>query len=167
MIFLLHVEWPEMPPYKLLLTYYVECKRPWIAQYWRFHCEPKTTTVSAKLNWIAYSELPWRPFLGHQARSWTTLRRRNVFITFTNVFKKKFLSRFYVFNVFVIFIWTFLRLRLTHGSVGPAESTSQWALRSVHSHGCDQLTDTQTTPPLYQKAASLDSVHAVWPKNYC
>jgi len=23
MIFLLHVEWPEMPPYKLLLTYYV------------------------------------------------------------------------------------------------------------------------------------------------
>ena len=23
MIFLLHVEWPEMPPYKLLLTYYM------------------------------------------------------------------------------------------------------------------------------------------------
>ena len=53
-------------------------KRQWIAQYWRFHCQPKTTTVSAKLNWMAYSEFPWRPFLGHQARSWTTLRSGNV-----------------------------------------------------------------------------------------
>jgi len=33
--------------------------------------------------WMAYSELPWRPFLGHQAWSWTTLRRANVFSTFT------------------------------------------------------------------------------------
>ena len=34
-------------------------------EYWRFHCWPKKTTVSAKQNWMAYSELPWRPFLGH------------------------------------------------------------------------------------------------------
>jgi len=27
---------------------------------------------------MAYSELPWRPFLGHQAWSWTTPRRGNV-----------------------------------------------------------------------------------------
>ena len=37
------------------------------------------TTVSAKLNWMAYSELPWRPFLGYQAWRWTTLRG-NVFL---------------------------------------------------------------------------------------
>ena len=52
MIFLLHVEWPEMPPYQLLLTYYV----------WR-------------IVWR-----PWRPFLGHQAWSWTTLKIANVFL---------------------------------------------------------------------------------------
>jgi len=65
------------------------------------------TTVSAKLNWMAYSELPWRPFPGHQAWSWTTLRRGNVFY-YVN-YKRFFsiLSRFYVFNVFKIFIWTF------------------------------------------------------------
>jgi len=56
--FSVHVEWPEMPPYKLILSYYV----------WR-------------IVWR-----PWRPFLGHQAWSWTTLRRGNVFVTFTNVF---------------------------------------------------------------------------------
>ena len=54
---------------------------------------------------MAYSELPWRPFLGHQAWSWTTLRRGNVFITFTNVFI--FLSRFYVFNVFYFYLNVF------------------------------------------------------------
>jgi len=48
---LFHVEWPEMPSYKLLLTYYV----------WR-------------IVWR-----PWRLFLGHQTRSWNTLRRGNVF----------------------------------------------------------------------------------------
>jgi len=57
---------------------------------------------------MAYSELPWRPFLGHQAWIWTTLRRGNVFYY---VYKRffLFLSRnvFYVFNVFKIFIWTF------------------------------------------------------------
>ena len=56
--FSVHVKWPEMPPYKLILSYYV----------WR-------------IVWR-----PWRPFLGHQAWSWTTLRRGNVFVTFTNVF---------------------------------------------------------------------------------
>ena len=68
MIFLLHVEWPEMPPYKLLLTYYV----------WRM--------------------FEWHIRVGYQAWSRTTVRRGNVFITFTNFFL--FLSRFYVFNVF-------------------------------------------------------------------
>jgi len=60
--------------------------------------KPKTTTVSVKLNRMAYSELPWRPFLGHQAWSWTTVRRGNVFITFTSdfYFCHVFL-RFYVF----------------------------------------------------------------------
>jgi len=53
---------------------------------------------------MAYSELPWRPFLGHQAWSWTTLRRGNVFYYVYKGFL--FLSRFYVFTVF-IFIWTF------------------------------------------------------------
>jgi len=51
---------------------------------------------------MAYSELPWRPFLGHQAWSWTTLRRGNVFLSLQ--------TSFYVFNVFKIFIWTFLHL---------------------------------------------------------
>ena len=50
-------------------------------------------TVSAKLNWMAYSKLPWRPLLGHQAWSWTTLRRGNVF--------------YYVYKLFFIFV-TFL-----------------------------------------------------------
>ena len=84
MIFLLHVEWPEMPPYKLLLTYYV----------WRI----------VRLNWMAYSELPWRPFLGHQAWSWTTLIRGNVFfIIFTN--------DFYFCHVFYFYLNVFLHLR--------------------------------------------------------
>ena len=83
MIFLLHVEWPEMHPYKLLLTYYV----------WRI----------VWLNWMAYSELPWRPFLGHQAWGWTTLRRGNVFITFT----KFFLNVCHVFNVFSFYLNVF------------------------------------------------------------
>ena len=41
---------------------------------------------------MAYSELPWRPFLGHQAWSWTTLRRGNVFY----YVYKRFLSRFLI-----------------------------------------------------------------------
>jgi len=83
MIFLLHVEWPEMPSYKLLLTYLL--------------C---LTCV-----WMAYSELPWRPFLVHQAWSWTILRRGNVFYY---VYKRiLFLSRFLTFLTLFIFIWTF------------------------------------------------------------
>ena len=81
-----------MPPYKLLLTYYV----------WRV----------VWLNWIAYSDLPWRPFLGHQAWSWTTLRRGNVSLLRLQKFFFLFLSRF-TFLTFLIFIWTFLHLRPT------------------------------------------------------
>jgi len=66
---------------------------------------------------MAYSELPWRPFLGHQAWSWTILRRGNFFVTFTDVFFK-FLSRFYVFNVFKIVIWTYF-LHLWRGTRPP------------------------------------------------
>ena len=64
------------------------------------------TTVSAKLNWMAYSELTWRPFLGHQAWSWTTLRRGNVFYY---VYKRffYFCHVFLRFVTFFIFIWTF------------------------------------------------------------
>ena len=41
---------------------------------------------------MAYSELPWRPFLGHRARSWTRLRRGNV----SYYVYKRFLSRFLI-----------------------------------------------------------------------
>jgi len=78
MIFLLHVEWPEITPNKRLLTYYV-----WRILWW-----------------------PWRPFLGHQAWSWTTLRRGNVFITFTNVFL--LLSRFTFVTFFYFYLNVFL-----------------------------------------------------------
>ena len=44
--------------------------------------------------WMAYSELPGRPFLGHQAWSWTTLRRGNVFYY---VYKRFFLNFCHVF----------------------------------------------------------------------
>jgi len=70
MIFLSHVEWPEMPLYKLLLTYYV----------WR---------------------IVWRPFLGHQAWSWTTQRRGDVFY----YVYKRFLSRFFTFLTFFYFYY--------------------------------------------------------------
>jgi len=80
MIFLLLVEWPEMLPYKLFLTYYV----------WRI----------VWLNWMACSEFPWRPFLEHQAWCWTTQRRGNVFY----YVYKCFLSRFYVFYVFYFYL---------------------------------------------------------------
>jgi len=48
---------------------------------------------------MTYSELPWRPFLGDQAWSWTTLRRGNVFITFTNVFFNFYLNVFYIYAI--------------------------------------------------------------------
>jgi len=101
------------------------CKRPWIAQYWRFHCEPKTTTVSAKLNWMAYSKLPSRQFLGHQAWGWTTLRRGNVFYY---VYKRFFMLvtflRFLTF--FLIFIWTFF-LHLCRIVCGLRQYPTWWA----------------------------------------
>ena len=63
--------WHEMPPYKLLHTCYV----------WR-------------IVWR-----PWRPFLGHQAWSWTTLRRGNVF--------------YYVYKLFYFcHVFTFLNFYL-------------------------------------------------------
>jgi len=58
MIFLLHVKWPEMPPYKLLLTYDV----------WRIVW--RHAVASCGLAFVF--ELPWRPILGHQAWSWIT-----------------------------------------------------------------------------------------------
>ena len=51
---------------------------------------------------MAYSELPWRPYVGYQAWSWTTLRRGNVFYY---VYKRfLFLSRFYVFKRFYSYL---------------------------------------------------------------
>jgi len=82
--FLLHVEWFEMPPYKLLLTYYV----------WR-------------IVWR-----PWREFLRHPAWSWTTLRRGNVFYYVCKLFEY-ILLRFYVFNVFYFYLNVFLHLWVT------------------------------------------------------
>ena len=58
---------------------------------------------------MAYFELPWRPFLGHEAWSWTTPRRGNVFITFTNVFFI-FVTFFTSFNVFLFLFKLFLHL---------------------------------------------------------
>jgi len=58
---------------------------------------------------MAYSELPWRPFLGHQTWSWTTWRRDDVFY----YVYKRFLNIFVTFLRFLtvfIFIWTFLHL---------------------------------------------------------
>jgi len=78
-------------------------------------------TVTAKLNWMAYSELPWRPFLGHQAWSWTTLRRGNVFNTFTDVFCrvfKRFLTFFkFLFERFYIYAVDIDNLLIPHCSV--------------------------------------------------
>ena len=104
MIFLLHVEWPEMPFYKIVLTCYV----------WRI----------VWLNWMAYSELPWKPFLGHQAWSWASLRRGNMFYF---VYKRffKFLSRFYVFTVLFLFE-RFLHLRSAAYSAPPPRLPALW-----------------------------------------
>ena len=64
---------------------------------------------------MAYSQLPWRPFLGHQAWSWTILRRGNVF--FYYVYKRFFyfchvfyvLQRFYIFY-FKVFLHLYYKL---------------------------------------------------------
>ena len=65
---------------------------------------------------MAYSELPWRPFLGHQAWSWTTLRRGNVLITFTNVFLI-FVTFFTFFNVFYFYLNVFYIYEPNHGQL--------------------------------------------------
>ena len=56
---------------------------------------------------MAYAELPWRPFLGHQTRSWTTLRRGNVFYY---VYKRFFLFLFerffYIYEPHHISAWS-------------------------------------------------------------
>ena len=60
---------------------------------------------------MAYSELPWRPFLGHQAWSWTTLRRCDVFYYVYKLFfyfchVLHFLTFFYFYlNVFLYLTW--------------------------------------------------------------
>jgi len=53
---------------------------------------------------MAYSELLWRPFLGHQAWSWTTLRKGNVFLLRLQTFFL-FLSRFTFLKVFFKFLF--------------------------------------------------------------
>ena len=118
-----------MPPYKLLLTYYV-WRTVWRSTILKISLLANTTIVSAKLNWMAYSELPWKSFLGHQAWSWTTLRTGNVFITFTNVLL--LLSRFF------IFLWTFFYIygvcclhSLMHFNGGGGATTPKF----VHSFG--------------------------------
>jgi len=57
---------------------------------------------------MAYSELPWRPFLGHQAWSWTTLRRGNVFL--------RLQTFFFIFVTFLRFlnVFKFLFERFLH-----------------------------------------------------
>ena len=89
MIFLSHVAWPVMPPYKLLLTYHV----------WR-------------IVWR-----PWSPFLGHQAWSGTTLRRGNVFYyVYKRFYLSRFFTFFNVFyfdlNVVTSMVQTDHRLRI-------------------------------------------------------
>ena len=107
MIFLLHVEWPEIPPHKRLLTYYV----------WR-------------IVWR-----PCRPFLGHQTWSWTTLRRGNVFfITFTEGFFifVTFLRFYFYLNVF-LHLW----LGICHWALKPpilriSSVSAQYFLHFLH-----------------------------------
>ena len=55
---------------------------------------------------MAYSELLWRPFLGHQAWSWTTLRRGNVFY----YVYKRFLKNFVTFLRFITFFYFYLNV---------------------------------------------------------
>ena len=78
---------------------------------------------------MAYSELPWRPFLGHQAWSWTTLRRGNVFITFTNVFFE-FVLRFFFFNVFKSLFERFLHLWFSATVSSFMGMSVEWSRRS-------------------------------------
>jgi len=98
MIFLLHVEWPEMPPYKLLVLYYV----------WR-------------IMWR-----PWRPFLGHQAWSWTTLRRGNVFLLRLQTFV-------FVFVTFLTFLNFYLNVFYIYGRRRPAANVGNILLTARRS----------------------------------
>jgi len=59
---------------------------------------------------MVYSKLPWRPFLRHQAWSWTTLRRGNVFLLRLQTFF--IFVTFLHFLTFFIFIWTFFTCML-------------------------------------------------------
>jgi len=94
---------------------------------------------------MAYSELPWKSFLGHQAWSWTTLRRGNVFllrlqtfffifvtffITFTNVLL--LLSRFFIFLwTFFLHLWRLLPTQSNAFQWGRGATTPKF----VHSFG--------------------------------
>jgi len=83
-------------------------------------------TVSAKLNWMAYSELPWRPFLGHQVWSWTTLRRGNVFYY---VYKRffLFLSRFlFLFERFTSMIYSMKPKKRKRTKTNIAQQLRSW-----------------------------------------
>jgi len=94
---------------------------------------------------MAYSELPWKSFLGHQAWSWTTLRRGNVFLLRLQTFFL-FLSRFFItftnvlllLSRFFIFLWTFFYIygvcclhSLMHFNGGGGATTPKF----VHSFG--------------------------------
>jgi len=133
-----------MPPYKLLLTYYV-WRTVWRSTILKISLLANTTTVSAKLNWMAYSELPWKSFLGHQAWSWTTLRRGNVFLLRLQTFFLIFVTFFITFtnvllllSLFFIFLWTFFYIygvcclhSLMHFNGGGGATTPKF----VHSFG--------------------------------
>ena len=54
---------------------------------------------------MAYSELPWRPFLGHQAWIWTTLRRGNVFYYVYKRFFNFCHVTFFTFSTFLKFLF--------------------------------------------------------------
>jgi len=109
MIFLLHVEWPEMPPYKLLVTYYV----------WR-------------IMWR-----PWRPFLGHQAWSWTTLRRGNVFLLRLQTFV-------FIFVTFLTFLNFYLNVFYIYGRRRPAANVGNILLTARRStRTCTVLTEAR------------------------
>ena len=77
---------------------------------------------------MVYSKLPWRPFLRHQAWSWTTLRRGNVFLLR--------LQTFFIFVTFLHFLTFFLFLfeRFLHVCYGrrvplSLKCRSHWRIR--------------------------------------
>ena len=70
---------------------------------------------------MAYSELPWRPLLGHQAWSWTTLRRGNVFY----YVYKRFFSSSHVFTFLNVLQILFERFYI-HASNCPPRPAGFW-----------------------------------------